>query len=174
MTRDITTTVRHRLRRGAGVLVAVGALTALPLLAPVASAAPAALAPTAVTTAQAAQLNQVFALTNQYRQQNGCRALIRNSYAEKAAQGHADWMNSTGTFSHTGANGSSFVDRMKAAGYASPGGENIAYGQKDAQAVMTAWMNSPGHRANILNCKFTRIGVGVAGTRNYWVQNFGY
>jgi uncharacterized protein YkwD len=154
MTRDITTTVRHRLRRGAGVLAAVGALTALPLLAPVASAAPAALAPTAVTAAQAAQLNQVFALTNQYRQQNGCKALIRNSYAEKAAQGHADWMNTTGTFSHTGA--------------------NVAYGQKDAQAVMTAWMNSPGHRANILNCKFTRIGVGLAGTRNYWVQDFGY
>lgn len=171
MTRDITTTVRHRIRRGAGVLVAVGALTALPLLAPVASAAP---APAALTPTQTAQLNQVFALTNQYRQQNGCKALIRNSYAEKAAQGHADWMNSTGTFSHTGANGSSFVDRMKAAGYANPGGENIAYGQKDAQAVMTAWMNSPGHRANILNCNFTRIGVGVAGTRNYWVQDFGY
>lgn len=171
MTRDITTTLRRRLCRGAGVLAAVGALTALPLLAPVASAAP---APAAVTPTQAAQLNQVFALTNQYRQQAGCRALIRNSYAEKAAQGHADWMNATGTFSHTGANGSSFVDRMKAAGYASPGGENIAYGQRDAQAVMTAWMNSPGHRANILNCKFTRIGVGVAGTRNYWVQNFGY
>jgi uncharacterized protein YkwD len=171
MTRDITTTVRHRLRRGAAVLLAVGALTALPLLAPVASAAP---APAAVTAAQAAQLNQVFALTNQYRQQNGCRALIRNSYAEKAAQGHADWMNTTGTFSHTGANGSSFVDRMKAAGYANPGGENIAYGQRDAQAVMTAWMNSPGHRANILNCTFTRIGLGVAGTRNYWVQDFGY
>lgn len=171
MTRDITTTVRQRLRRGAGVLAAVGTLTALPLLAPVASAAP---APAAVSPTQAAQLNQVFALTNQYRQQAGCRALIRNSYAERAAQGHADWMNATGTFSHTGANGSSFVDRMKAAGYASPGGENIAYGQRDAQAVMTAWMNSPGHRANILNCKFTRIGVGVAGTRNYWVQNFGY
>lgn len=171
MSRDFTTTVRQRLRRGAGVLVAVAALTVLPLLAPVASAAP---APTAVTPTQAAQLDQVFALTNQYRQQNGCRALIRNSYAEKAAQGHADWMNSTGTFSHTGANGSSFVDRMKAAGYANPGGENIAYGQRDAQAVMTAWMNSPGHRANILNCRFTRIGLGLAGTRNYWVQDFGY
>lgn len=162
---DDTTTARRRGRAGAG-LVAALVLAGLTLLAPAASAA--------VTAAQATQLNQVFALTNQYRQQAGCKALIRNSYAEKAAQGHADWMNSTGTFSHTGANGSSFVDRMKAAGYPSPGGENIAQGQRDAQAVMTAWMNSPGHRANILNCKFTRIGLGLAGTRNYWVQNFGY
>ncbi|GLZ53290.1 CAP domain-containing protein [Actinomycetospora sp. NBRC 106378] len=162
---DVNRTADPRARAGAG-LVAALVLAGLTLLAPAASAA--------VTSAQAAQLNQVFALTNQYRQQAGCKALIRNSYAEKAAQGHADWMNSTGTFSHTGANGSSFVDRMKAAGYPSPGGENIAYGQKDAQAVMTAWMNSPGHRANILNCTFTRIGLGLAGTRNYWVQDFGY
>jgi uncharacterized protein YkwD len=162
---DVNRTAGPRARAGAG-LVAALVLAGLTFLAPAASAA--------VTSAQAAQLNQVFALTNQYRQQAGCKALIRNSYAEKAAQGHADWMNSTGTFSHTGANGSSFVDRMKAAGYPSPGGENIAYGQKDAQAVMTAWMNSPGHRANILNCTFTRIGLGLAGTRNYWVQDFGY
>ncbi|MDL5156814.1 CAP domain-containing protein [Actinomycetospora termitidis] len=157
-------------RTAAGLLAALVA-AGLALLAPSASAAP---APTAVTPTQAAQLTQVVALTNQYRQQAGCRPLTRDARAEKSAQAHADWMNTTGTFSHTGVNGSSFVDRMKAAGYPSPGGENIAQGQRDAAAVMTAWMNSPGHRANILNCRFTTIGVGLAGTKNYWVQNFGY
>ncbi|MEJ2870788.1 CAP domain-containing protein [Actinomycetospora sp. OC33-EN08] len=163
-------------RTTAGLLAAVLAVLAgLTVLAPGASAAPApTAAPTAVTPTQAAQLTKVVALTNQYRQQNGCQALTRDTRADTSAQRHADWMNQTGTFSHTGANGSSFVDRMKAAGYPTPGGENIAQGQRDAQAVMTAWMNSPGHRANILNCRFTKIGVGLAGTKNYWVQNFGY
>jgi uncharacterized protein YkwD len=155
----------RRGRAGAG-LVAALVLAALTVLAPAASAA--------VTPTQATQLSQVVTLTNQYRAQAGCKALVRDTRIDTAAQGHADWMASTGTFSHTGKNGSSFVDRLKAAGYPTPGGENIAYGQADAKAVVTAWMNSAGHRANILNCRFTTIGVGVAGTRNYWVQDFGY
>lgn len=51
-------------------------------------------------------------------------------------------------------------------------GENIAYGQRDAAAVMSAWMNSPGHRANILNCGFTKIGIGYSASGNYWTQDF--
>jgi uncharacterized protein YkwD len=82
-----------------------------------------------------------------------------------------------GYFSHTGQDGRSPFDRIKQAGY--PGrmmGENIAAGQTSAAAVMQAWMNSPGHRANILNCGYKEVGVGyVAGgsMRHYWTQNFG-
>lgn len=165
MTHDDIRTAGRRGRAGAG-LVAALVLAGLTLLAPAASAA--------VTPTQATWLSQVVSLTNQQRQQAGCKALVRDTRIDTAAQGHAEWMARTGTFSHTGANGSSFVDRLKAAGYPTPGGENIAYGQADAKAVVTAWMNSAGHRANILNCRFTTIGVGVAGTRNYWVQDFGY
>jgi hypothetical protein len=70
--------------------------------------------------------------------------------------------------------GRTFDQRIRAAGYPSPGGENIAKGYVSASAVMTGWMNSPGHRANILNCSFTALGVGYDTRGNYWVQNFGY
>jgi uncharacterized protein YkwD len=64
--------------------------------------------------------------------------------------------------------------RMSACGNAGGGGENIAYGQPTPEAVMTAWLESPGHRANIEEPEFTQIGVGAAGTtRIYWTQNFG-
>ena len=59
-------------------------------------------------------------------------------------------------------------------GYPTPGGENIAQGQTSAQQVMTDWMNSSGHRANILNCQFTAIGVGLNTNGWYWTQDFGY
>ena len=51
-------------------------------------------------------------------------------------------------------------------------GENIAMGQRTPSEVVTAWMNSPGHRANILNSSFTRIGVGYVPAGNYWTQMF--
>jgi uncharacterized protein YkwD len=84
-----------------------------------------------------------------------------------------------GYFDHTSPDGRSPFDRMRAAGYAGNlMGENIAAGQPTPAAVMDAWMHSPGHRANILNCQFTEIGVGVssrAGSpyRIYWTQDFG-
>ena len=78
---------------------------------------------------------------------------------------------STGTFSHTGPDGSDFSERVRAAGYDDPGGENIAQGQTSADEVMTDWMNSPGHRQNILDCSFRTLGVGEAS--DYWVQEFG-
>lgn len=62
------------------------------------------------------------------------------------------------------------------AGISDLGGENIARGQADAAAVMQAWMNSPGHRANILNCDFKTLGVGVhlGSGGPWWTQDFGY
>lgn len=76
-------------------------------------------------------------------------------------------------FSHTSRDGRSFVDRIRAAGHPSPGAENIAYGYSDGASVVEGWMNSPGHRRNIMNCSLTAIGVGFAGRGNYWTQNFG-
>jgi uncharacterized protein YkwD len=77
-------------------------------------------------------------------------------------------------FSHTSPEGDDFVDRAKAAGYDSPGGENIAAGYPSAAAVMDGWMSSPGHAANITQCAFTAIGVGVNSDGWYWTQVFGY
>ena len=78
-----------------------------------------------------------------------------------------------GYFAHDGQDGRTFSDRIAAEGYPSPGGENIAQGQLDAQDVVTAWLNSPGHRRNIEDCSFTTIGVGLAGADRYWTQDFG-
>ena len=51
-------------------------------------------------------------------------------------------------------------------------GENIAYGYRTPQAVVNGWMNSSGHRANILNASYTKIGVGYVASGNYWTQMF--
>jgi uncharacterized protein YkwD len=83
-----------------------------------------------------------------------------------------------GFFSHTGSSGSSFVAREISAGYPKkgPSAENIAWGFRTPQDVVTGWMNSPGHRANILNCGSVAVGVGLAYTSGgsaYWTQDFG-
>jgi uncharacterized protein YkwD len=83
----------------------------------------------------------------------------------------------TGAFSHTGAGGSTFVTRVKAARYPQPAGENIAYGFRTGVDVVKAWMASPGHRANILNCKAKTVGVGAVYSKSgnlYYTQEFGY
>ncbi len=83
----------------------------------------------------------------------------------------------TGTLSHTGDGGSTFVTRAKAAGYAQPSAENIAMGYRSTKEVVDGWMNSSGHRTNILNCRSTTAGVGVAFTADgtpYYTQVFGY
>ncbi len=80
--------------------------------------------------------------------------------------------------SHVGSDGSTLGVRAKAAGYTYQGvGENVAWGQRSVQEVMTAWMNSPGHRANIMNGSYKHVGVGQQqGSAGglYWTQLFGY
>ena len=114
--------------------------------------------------------------TNQHRAQAGCAKVRTDGKLARAARNHSAWMARTGTFSHVGVRGSSFVTRAKVAGYASPRSENIAWGQRTGAAVVSAWMKSPGHRANIVNCSFKAIGVGmvkgVDGTL-VWGQIFG-
>lgn len=121
---------------------------------------------------------QVFQLVNQQRAAAGCGALRSDSRLVNAARGHSRDMAVHDYFSHTGLDGSTFVDRIAAAGYprTQAGGENIAAGYPTAAAVMAGWMGSPGHRANILNCGFKAIGVGLAHASDgtaYWTQDFG-
>ena len=120
---------------------------------------------------------EVVTLTNAERAKSGCPALTVNAKLTTAAQAHSTDMATNNYFSHDSQDGRSPFDRMKAAGYDyRMAAENIAMGQQTPQDVMTAWMNSEGHKANILNCGLTEIGVGYAlnasGTP-YWTQDFG-
>ncbi|GAA0636103.1 hypothetical protein GCM10009535_10330 [Streptomyces thermocarboxydovorans] len=117
---------------------------------------------------------QVLALTNAERSKTGCGPVTADSRLAKAAQLHSEDMSANNYFSHTSQDGRSFADRAKAQGYPSPGAENIAKGQSSAAAVMDAWMNSPGHRANILNCDLKTMGVGVTTSDWTWTQVFGF
>jgi uncharacterized protein YkwD len=118
----------------------------------------------------------VIALTNKQRAAHGCAPVYRNNALVTASKRHAGDMARRGYFSHTSPGGSNFVARARYAGYQYASGENIAWGQRTATAVVNAWMASPGHRANILKCSHKKIGVGVAFKSNgtpYWVQMFG-
>ena len=124
-------------------------------------------------TAQGDYASQVAALVNAVRAQHGLAALTVDARVQRAAQVRA--AETVQSFSHTRPNGSSFSTALTEAGVTyRTAGENIAYGQSTPQAVVDAWMNSSGHRANILSSSYTTIGVGytvVNGTA-YWAQLF--
>ncbi|MET8993966.1 CAP domain-containing protein [Amycolatopsis sp. NPDC004169] len=117
---------------------------------------------------------QVISLVNDERAKAGCEPLTEESHVTKAAQDFSDKMSDENFFSHTSPDGTTFDQRIKQAGYPKPGAENIARGQTSAAQVMDSWMNSEGHRANILNCSLKKIGVGLTTDGWYWVQDFGY
>ncbi|MFF5846191.1 CAP domain-containing protein [Streptomyces massasporeus] len=119
---------------------------------------------------------QVLSLVNEERAKVGCSPVAANSALQSLAQNYSEDMAARGFFDHTDPDGSTPWDRAEQAGISNLGGENIARGQADAAAVMDAWMNSPGHRANILNCDFKTLGVGVelGSGGPWWTQNFGY
>ncbi|MFE6234581.1 CAP domain-containing protein [Cellulosimicrobium sp. NPDC057862] len=110
--------------------------------------------------------------TNAERAAAGCGPLVVDERLTAAAQLHSEDMLAQGYFDHTSLDGRSPWDRAKAQGYANPGAENIAKGQATAEDVVRAWMDSPGHRANILNCDLREIGVGHAD--RVWTQLFGW
>jgi uncharacterized protein YkwD len=120
--------------------------------------------------------NTVAQLTNRERTKAGCGPLRVDARLRTAARRHSADMAARDYFSHDSPSGSSFVDRIKAAGYLSPGAENIAKGYPTAAAVVAGWMKSPGHRANILNCDLRAIGVGAhfAAGGAWWTQDFGW
>lgn len=117
---------------------------------------------------------QVVALVNDERGKAGCDPVTEEAHLDKAAQGHSDDMSERDYFSHDTPEGESFADRITAAGYPKPGAENIAKGATSADQVMQMWMNSSGHRKNILNCSLKKLGVGVTTDGWYWTQDFGY
>ncbi|MGW1257330.1 CAP domain-containing protein [Streptomyces sp. NPDC002513] len=118
----------------------------------------------------------VLDLVNQERAKAGCSPVSASSELTRLAQAFSDDMAVRDFFDHTDPNGRDPWDRAAALGITDLGGENIARGQATAQAVMDAWMNSPGHRANILNCDFKTLGVGVhqGAGGPWWTQDFGY
>ena len=124
-------------------------------------------------TSQGDFASQVVALVNAERAKQGLSALTIDTKVQQAALVRAK--ESVQSFSHTRPNGSSFSTALTEAGVSyRTAGENIAYGQSTPQQVMNAWMNSSGHRANILNANYTTIGVGytvINGTA-YWAQLF--
>lgn len=138
------------------------------------SAAPSRKAPASpsTTTAQAA----VLSLVNQERAQAGCSPVTTSASLTALAQDFSEDMAARDFFGHTDPDGATPWDRAAAAGVQNLGGENIARGQADAQAVMDAWMNSDGHRANILNCDYRTLGVGVhlGSGGPWWTQDFGF
>ncbi|MFE2278738.1 CAP domain-containing protein [Streptomyces sp. NPDC059454] len=120
---------------------------------------------------------EVIDLTNRERARAGLPPLSRDPRLTAAAQAHSADMVARDFYSHTAPDGGKPWDRAAAAGSVlRTTGENIACGQRSAAEVVQGWMNSPGHRANILEAGFTRIGVGFAGggrAGTYWTQLFG-
>lgn len=132
-------------------------------------------------TSENAQEAAVVRLTNAERKQAGCGPLTVDPRLVSAARGHSQDMAKNDYFDHDSPDGATPGDRISAAGYPwVMWAENIAAGQPDAASVVNAWMNSAGHRENIVNCTLRNIGVGVApGVKNrstyavYWTQDFG-
>ncbi len=129
-------------------------------------------APTSNSTTSS-YANEVLKLVNVERAKAGLTAFTTNSSLTAAANKRAVEIKSS--FSHTRPNGSGFQTVLGEYNVSyRAAGENIAYGQKTPQEVVTAWMNSPGHRANILNGNFSKLGVGVYQSNGtvYWTQEF--
>jgi uncharacterized protein YkwD len=121
--------------------------------------------------------DEVAALTNAERAVAGCDTLRVDERLRTAARAHSQDMAQHDYLDHTGLDGSSPSDRAGRAGYPGGVGENIAVGYRTPQDVMQGWMDSDGHRDNVLNCDYAAIGVGLAfdaGGRPYWTQDLGY
>ncbi len=116
---------------------------------------------------------EVVRLVNKERAARGLRPLTYNWELSRVARYKSQDMKDNKYFSHTSPTYGTPFQMMKSFGIAyRTAGENIARGQKSPEAVVNAWMNSSGHRANILNKSFTQIGVGYVGEGNYWTQMF--
>lgn len=151
--------------RSAGLLAwAVLSVLALPVGLALASAPGETILP---------QEQAVVDIVNQERAKQGAAPLIVNYSLQEAAWSHNEHMVNTGCFSHTGCGNGGPGDRINKTGYRSvTWGENIARGQRSPAAVMNAWMNSSGHRRNILNPAFTDIGVAYNPSGPTWTQVF--
>jgi uncharacterized protein YkwD len=153
-------------------LLILPVLAAAALLAPATGASAADcegqnLMPTSENEAQIR--HAVLCLLNAERRKRGLKPLRENAKLRRAANGHSRNMVENGFFDHTTPSGTTMVDRIKNVGYTQPDkgytlGENIAWGTGDLatpKQTMKAWMNSPGHKANILRAKFREVGIGI-------------
>jgi uncharacterized protein YkwD len=120
-------------------------------------------------------IRQVLDLVNAERAARGLPAMVADQRLDLAAQRHSEDQASMRRMSHTGSDGSTLAQRIDRVGFPwRSAAENVAYGYASAAAVMTGWMNSTGHRLNILSSN-THIGVGLAYTADgvpYWTQVF--
>ena len=117
--------------------------------------------------------SEVVRLVNEHRVKNGLSKLTEDWELSRVARYKSQDMKDNKYFSHTSPVYGSPFEMMKAFGISyRSAGENIAKGQSTPQAVVNAWMNSSGHRANILNSSYTTIGVGYVKDGNYWTQMF--
>src|SRR6185312_5835539 len=153
-------------------LAAVAALAALALCAPAAAQADdcagADLVPAADNVAMVGQAT--LCLLNQQRAANGIGPLVENAALSTASAGYSQRMVAQGFFGHESPDGGTLVQRLTAVGYLGDDaawvvGENIGWGQASlatARSMVNAWMNSPGHRENLLSADYTQVGLGLA------------
>lgn len=117
--------------------------------------------------------NEVIRLVNEIRAENGLKPLAANWELSRIARYKSEDMSNNRYFSHTSPTYGTPFQMIRAFGLSyRAAGENIAYGQRTPAAVVNTWMNSSGHRANILNASYTQIGVGYCASGNYWAQMF--
>ena len=117
--------------------------------------------------------NEVIRLVNEIRVKNGLNTLKADWELSRVARYKSQDMKDNNYFSHTSPIYGSPFTMMKNFGISyRSAAENIAKGQTTPQAVVNAWMNSSGHRANILNASYTKIGVGYVASGHYWTQMF--
>jgi uncharacterized protein YkwD len=170
-------------------LVAAALALTCALVAPgsAAAAKPAACQSAEAAPAQASDrtiVRSTLCVLNAERARHGLRPLRLHTRLSRAARGHSQDMARRDYFDHTSPTGTDFVDRVRKAGYLRGArrwqvAENIAWGTgslSTPRAIMKAWMDSPGHRANILTGSFREIGIGVAsdsGARAFYTTNFG-
>jgi len=123
-----------------------------------------------IAVVQADWKDDMLKLVNAERAKENLPKVCYNKKLTAASKNHADDMIANDFFSHTGSDGSQPWDRMEDEGYSwGSAAENIAYGQTSVNEVMNAWMNSPGHKANILS---GNVHFGAAWENSYWVQKF--
>lgn len=124
-------------------------------------------------SSQTAYENKVLELVNVERAKQGLKALQMDESVRKVARLKSEDMRKNNYFDHTSPTYGSPFDMLKKFGISySSAGENIAQGYRTPEQVVTGWMNSPGHRANILNASFTHLGVGYDSNGHYWTQMF--
>ena len=117
--------------------------------------------------------SEVIRLVNEIRAENGLKPLTANWELSRIARYKSEDMSDNRYFSHTSPTYGTPFQMIKAFGLSyRSAGENIAYGYGTPAAVVNGWMNSSGHRANILNASYTQIGVGYCANGNYWTQMF--